>query len=91
MKPSEHTFDIFNIHSISEGKDTLGDVTVKVNAYGRTFTGRGLSTDIMDASINAYLKALNRMAAYEKKRAASDGAAETSRIKATDAAGEDAR
>ena len=67
IQPSDHSFDIYNIHSISEGKDTLGDVTVKVNAYGRTFTGRGLSTDIMDASINAYLMALNRMQAYEKK------------------------
>ena len=67
IKPSAHTFDIFNIHSISEGKDTLGDVTVKVNAYDRNFTGRGLSTDIMEASISAYLGALNRMAAYEAK------------------------
>lgn len=67
IKPSEHSFDIFNIHSISEGKDTLGDVTVKVNAYDRTFTGRGLSTDIMEASINAYLGALNRMIRYERK------------------------
>ncbi|MBQ6438780.1 MAG: 2-isopropylmalate synthase [Mogibacterium sp.] len=70
IQPSPHSFDIFNIHSISEGKDTLGDVTVKVNAYDRTFTGRGLSTDIMEASINAYLKALNRMAAYERKHSA---------------------
>ena len=80
IQPSPHSFDIFNIHSISEGKDTLGDVTVKVNAYDRTFTGRGLSTDIMEASINAYLKALNRMAAYEHKH--SDKAAP---IKATQA------
>lgn len=70
MKPSEHSFDIFNIHSISEGKDTLGDVTVKVNAHNRTFTGRGLSTDIIEASINAYLKALNKLAAYDAKLAA---------------------
>ena len=80
IQPSPHSFDIFNIHSISEGKDTLGDVTVKVNAYDRTFTGRGLSTDIMEASINAYIKALNRMAAYERKH--SD---ETVPIKATEA------
>ena len=66
VKPSEHSFDIFNIHSISEGKDTLGDVTVKVIAYDRTFTGRGLSTDIMEASINAYLQALNRLITFEK-------------------------
>ena len=45
----------------------------------------------MDASINAYLKALNRMAAYEKKRAASKDASDGSRIRATDAAGEAAR
>lgn len=80
IQPSPHSFDIFNIHSISEGKDTLGDVTVKVNAYDRTFTGRGLSTDIMEASINAYLKALNRMAAYERKHPD-----EKSRIRATEA------
>ena len=69
IKPSEHSFDIFNIHSISEGKDTLGDVTVKITAHGRTFTGRGLSTDILEASINAYLKGINRLLAYEKKMA----------------------
>ena len=80
IQPSPHSFDIFNIHSISEGKDTLGDVTVKVNAYDRTFTGRGLSTDIMEASINAYLKALNRMAAYERKHQD-----DKARIKATEA------
>ena len=67
VKPSEHSFDIFNIHSISEGKDTLGDVTVKISAHERTFTGRGLSTDILEASINAYLKGINRLVAYESK------------------------
>lgn len=67
IKPSEHTFDIFSINSISEGKDTLGDVTVKISTTGRTFTGRGLSTDIIEASVNAYLTALNRLAAYESK------------------------
>ncbi len=67
IKPSEHTFDIFSINSISEGKDTLGDVTVKISSHNRTFTGRGLSTDIIEASVNAYVAALNRMAAYESK------------------------
>ena len=52
------------------------DVTVKVNAHGRTFTGRGLSTDIIEASINAYLKALNKLAAYEAGLEAERGSAE---------------
>ena len=68
IKPSEHTFDIFSINSISEGTATLGDVTVKISTAGRTFTGRGLSTDIIEASVNAYLTALNRLAAYESKQ-----------------------
>ena len=67
IKPSEHSFDIFSINSISEGKDTLGDVTVKISSYGKTFTGRGLSTDIIEASVNAYLTAMNRLAAFEAK------------------------
>ncbi len=60
-KPAAHTFDIYNIHSISEGKDTLGDVTVKITAGHRTYTGKGLSTDIIDASITAYIKAINKL------------------------------
>ena len=67
IDPGEHTFDIFSINSISEGKDTLGDVTVKIGAHSKTFTGRGLSTDIIEASVNAYLTALNRLEAFENK------------------------
>ncbi len=63
VKPVEHTFDIYNIHSISEGKDTLGDVTIKLTAGNRTYTGKGLSTDIMEASILAYIKAINKLCA----------------------------
>lgn len=59
INPPEHTFGIWNIHSVSEGKDTLGDVTVRLYAGGRTYTGKGLSTDVMEASINAYINALN--------------------------------
>ena len=51
VKPAPHTFDIYNIHSVSQGKDTLGDVTVKLISEGRTYTGKGLSTDVMEASI----------------------------------------
>ncbi|MCR5089024.1 MAG: 2-isopropylmalate synthase [Oscillospiraceae bacterium] len=59
VNPPEHTFGIWNIHSVSEGKDTLGDVTVRLYADGRTYTGKGLSTDVIEASINAYINAVN--------------------------------
>ena len=68
VRPAEHTFSTYTINSISEGKDTLGDVTVRLESEGRTYTGRGLSTDIIEASILAYLNAINKME-YAVKRA----------------------
>ena len=61
VNPEAHTFKTYTIQSISEGKDTLGDVTVRLAAGGRTFTGKGLSTDIIEASILAYINAINKM------------------------------
>ncbi|MFN3967140.1 MAG: 2-isopropylmalate synthase, partial [Endomicrobiia bacterium] len=43
----------YSLRSISSGKDAQGEVTVKVNYSGIDFTGRGASTDIIEASIKA--------------------------------------
>ena len=61
IKPIPHSFELYTINSISEGKDTLGSVTVKLSAGNETFTGRGLSTDIIEASILAYIEAANKL------------------------------
>lgn len=61
VKPHNHAFENFTIHSISEGKDTLGDVIVKLSMDGQYFTGKGLSTDILEASIVAYINAINKL------------------------------
>ncbi len=67
MKPVEHTFELYRVGSVSQGKDTLGEVSVKLKARERTFTGRGLSTDIIEASILAYISAVNTLNAYTEK------------------------
>lgn len=61
VNPPEHSFELYDIHSISEGKDTLGDVTLRLLSGGKNYTGRGLSTDIMEASIKAYIRAINKL------------------------------
>ena len=61
VQPPEHTLDKFNISSVSEGQDTLGEVTLKLNCQGKTYSGRGLSTDIIEAGIMAYLNAINKL------------------------------
>lgn len=50
----------YSIRSVTEGKDALGEVTVRVEKDGRTFLGRGLSIDIIEASAMAYTNAMNK-------------------------------
>jgi 2-isopropylmalate synthase len=58
----------FQIKAVSEGEDALGDARVVLKGgKGGTFLGRGLSTDIIEASVNAYINAVNKMY-YEERR-----------------------
>ena len=50
----------YRIKAVTEGKDALGEVTVSVSKDGKYFIGKGISTDIIEASIKAYLNAINR-------------------------------
>ncbi|MEJ5259778.1 MAG: 2-isopropylmalate synthase [Anaerohalosphaeraceae bacterium] len=59
--------DSYSIRAVTEGKDALGETTVRIqNEHGRRFIGRGVSTDIIEASAKAYVDAINRMVAAEK-------------------------
>ncbi|MDO8686052.1 MAG: 2-isopropylmalate synthase [Clostridiales bacterium] len=54
------TLEDYSLRAVTEGKDALGEVTVRVSVNGRGFVGRGISTDIIEASVKAYLNAMNR-------------------------------
>jgi 2-isopropylmalate synthase len=56
-----HTLEDYAIHSVSEGKDALGEVVVKIKAGETVVTGRGLSTNIIESSILAYLNGVNKI------------------------------
>ena len=51
----------YRIRAVSEGKDAQGEVTLQLQHADRTIRGRGLSTDILQASALAYLSAINRL------------------------------
>jgi 2-isopropylmalate synthase len=51
----------YNVGAITSGTDAQGEVTVKVSEGDRTVSGRGSSTDIIEASAKAYINALNRL------------------------------
>ena len=54
----------YSMRAITGGKEAMGEATVRIkDANGRTYIGRGASTDIVEASAKAYLDAINRIAA----------------------------
>ncbi len=53
--------DDFQIQAVTEGKEAMGSALVKLRADGRLYAGNGISTDIIGASIRAYISAVNKI------------------------------
>jgi 2-isopropylmalate synthase len=54
--------DNYSIRAITSGKEALGEAVVRIkDDSDKTFMGRGLSTDIIEASAKAFVDAINRM------------------------------
>ncbi len=77
----------YSVHSITEGIDAMGEVTVRItsgNGSSRTFGGYGADTDIIMASAKAYLAAVNRMLVVKGTQYAQpEGAASTIQVTAS--------
>ena len=56
----------FTVKSVTEGIDAIGEVLIRIESEGITYTGRGADTDIIVASAKAYMNALNRLLASRK-------------------------
>lgn len=61
-----YELDDFQIFSITEGKEAMGQALVKLRFEGKLYSGSGISTDIISASIRAYINALNKIV-YEER------------------------
>lgn len=53
--------DDFQIQAVTEGREAMGSALIKLRSGGKLYSGRGISTDIIGASINAYVSALNKI------------------------------
>jgi len=56
----------FTVKSVTEGIDAIGEVLIRIDSEGVTYTGRGADTDIIVASAKAYINALNRLLVAKK-------------------------
>lgn len=63
-----YELDDFSIDSVTEGKEAMGSALVKLRFDGKLYSGKGISTDIIGASIRAYLSAVNKIV-YEEHNA----------------------
>ena len=56
-----YELDDYQVQSVTEGKEALGSALVKLRYNGKLYSGNGTSTDIVAASIRAYINALNKI------------------------------
>ena len=56
-----YELDDFQIQSVTEGSEAVGNALVKLRYNGKLYSGNGISTDIIGASIRAYLNAINKI------------------------------
>ncbi len=63
-----YELDDFQIQSITEGRGAMGVAVVKLRSDGKLYSGNGISTDIISASIRAYISAVNKIV-YEEAQA----------------------
>lgn len=60
-----YELDDYQVQSVTEGKEALGSALVRLRNNGKLYSGNGTSTDIVAASIRAYINALNKIVAEE--------------------------
>ena len=65
---SSHELASYQIRAVTEGSDALGEVTVLLREGGTFFRGVARHTDVLQASADAYVEALNQLATHHADR-----------------------
>ena len=61
IAPSKSRLLLYSVNNITTGTDAQGEVSVRLEKDGRIVNGSGADTDIVIASVKAYVNALNRL------------------------------
>ncbi|MBN3563885.1 2-isopropylmalate synthase [Aliamphritea spongicola] len=67
MVNSEAALELYSVNAITSGTDSQGEVTVRLEKGGRIVNGLGADTDIIIASVKAYIHALNMLETTDQK------------------------
>jgi len=63
---AHYELEEFQIQAVTGGREATGDALIKLRYNGKLYSGRGVSTDIVGASIRAYLSAVNKIVFEER-------------------------
>ncbi|MBQ6545136.1 MAG: hypothetical protein IJL72_05295 [Lachnospiraceae bacterium] len=63
-----YELDDFQVQSVTEGREAMGETIIKLRSEGQVYSGRGISTDIVGSAVRAYVNALNKIV-YEEENA----------------------
>lgn len=63
---THYELDDFRIASVTRGQEAMGEALVRLRSHGRVYSGTGASTDIIGASLKAYVTALNKIVFEER-------------------------
>ena len=66
----EVSLESFSLTAVTDGEDAIGEAVVKINHGGDLYTGTGISTDIIESSIRAYVNGINKITAAEQEKGA---------------------
>jgi 2-isopropylmalate synthase len=55
------SLELYSVSNVTNGTDSLGETTVRMEKAGRIVNGQGADTDIVTASAKAYINALNKL------------------------------
>jgi len=62
------TVESYRVRSVTSGRKAMGEVSVRIRKNNRSYTGVGVSTDIIEASAKAYIQAINKKERYERNK-----------------------
>ena len=66
MVPHEADIDLYEVHGVTEGTNAQAKVTIRLKNASRMVTGQGAHEDTLEASVHAYLHALNKLLALSE-------------------------
>jgi len=64
------SLESFSLNAVTDGEDAIGEAVVKLCQDGELYTGTGMSTDIIESSIRAYVNGINKIDASNQQKGA---------------------